>query len=50
LIDRADVLIGGVRPGLMERLGLEPETCPERLIYGRMTGRGQQGPRAARGA
>ena len=51
LIDRADVLIEGFRPGVMERLGLGPDTCHARnprLIYGRMTGWGQHGPLAAR--
>jgi len=49
LIDGADVLIEGFRPGVMERLGLGPEVCLERnprLIYGRMTGWGQSGPLA----
>lgn len=47
LIDGADVLIEGFRPGVMERLGLGPEVCCERnpkLVYGRMTGWGQTGP------
>jgi|TARA_Y100000310_G_scaffold341446_1_gene440603 alpha-methylacyl-CoA racemase len=46
LIDGADVLIEGFRPGVMERLGLGPDTCLERnpgLVYGRMTGWGQTG-------
>ncbi len=49
LIDRADVLIEGFRPGVMERLGLGPEVCHARnpkLVYGRMTGWGQYGPLA----
>jgi alpha-methylacyl-CoA racemase len=49
LIDQADALIEGYRPGVMERLGLGPETCLERnprLVYGRMTGWGQTGPLA----
>lgn len=49
LISKADVLIEGYRPGVTERLGLGPEDCAkvnERLIYGRMTGWGQDGPRA----
>jgi len=49
LVDGADVLIEGNRPGVMERLGLGPEVCLERnprLIYARMTGWGQEGPRA----
>lgn len=51
LIERADVLIEGYRPGVMERLGLGPDVClarNARLIYGRMTGWGQHGPMAAR--
>ncbi|MER2557612.1 MAG: CaiB/BaiF CoA-transferase family protein [Candidatus Competibacter denitrificans] len=46
LVDQADVLIEGFRPGVMERLGLGPEVCHARnprLIYGRMTGWGQNG-------
>jgi alpha-methylacyl-CoA racemase len=43
LIARADILIEGFRPGVMERLGLGPGDCPERLVYGRMTGWGQEG-------
>ncbi len=49
LIDRADALIEGFRPGTMERLGLGPDVCLERnpkLVYGRMTGWGQSGPLA----
>jgi alpha-methylacyl-CoA racemase len=49
LIERSDVLIEGFRPGVMERLGLGPEVCRARnprLVYGRMTGWGQEGPRA----
>jgi alpha-methylacyl-CoA racemase len=49
LIDKADVLIEGFRPGVMERLGLGPEEALKRnprLIYGRMTGWGQTGPLA----
>ncbi|BCI54652.1 alpha-methylacyl-CoA racemase [Mycolicibacterium litorale] len=49
LIAKADVLIEGFRPGVTERLGLGPEDCAkvnERLIYGRMTGWGQTGPRS----
>lgn len=49
LISRADVLIEGYRPGVMERLNLGPDRCLARnpgLIYGRMTGWGQTGPRA----
>ena len=44
LIAASDVLIEGFRPGVMERLGLGPETCPDTLIFGRMTGWGQTGP------
>ncbi len=44
LIAASDVLIEGFRPGVMERLGLGPETCPDNLIYARMTGWGQTGP------
>ena len=50
LIDGADVLIEGFRPGVMERLGLGPDVCSsrnERLIYGRMTGWGQTGEMAS---
>jgi alpha-methylacyl-CoA racemase len=50
LADRADALIEGFRPGVMERLGLGPETLLERnprLVYGRITGFGQEGPFAA---
>jgi len=49
LVDRADVLIEGWRPGVAERLGLGPDECLARnpgLVYGRMTGFGQQGPLA----
>lgn len=49
LIDTADVLIEGFRPGVMERLGLGPDIClarNPRLVYGRMTGWGQHGPLA----
>jgi alpha-methylacyl-CoA racemase len=49
LIDRADVLIEGFRPGVMERLGLAPDVCCARnpkLVYGRITGWGQTGPLA----
>ena len=51
LVDRADVLIEGMRPGVMERLGLGPEVAlgrNPRLVYGRMTGWGQDGPAARR--
>ena len=49
LIERADALIEGFRPGVMERLGLGPEDCLARnpgLVYGRVTGWGQEGPLA----
>ncbi|MFP3944664.1 MAG: CaiB/BaiF CoA transferase family protein, partial [Alphaproteobacteria bacterium] len=49
LIEQADALIEGFRPGVMERLGLGPDICLERnkrLVYGRMTGWGQEGPLA----
>ena len=49
LVAKADVLIEGYRPGVTERMGLGPEDCAkvnERLIYGRMTGWGQTGPRS----
>jgi alpha-methylacyl-CoA racemase len=49
LCERADVLIEGFRPGVMERLGLGPDAClarNPRLVYGRMTGWGQTGPLA----
>ena len=51
LVARADVLIEGFRPGVMERLGLGPEACLKlnpKLVYGRMTGWGQDGPLAPR--
>ncbi|MEO0391277.1 MAG: CaiB/BaiF CoA-transferase family protein [Pseudomonadota bacterium] len=47
LIDKADILIEGFRPGVMERLNLSPETVHRtnpRLVFGRMTGWGQDGP------
>src|SRR4051795_11092374 len=49
LVERADVLVEGLRPGTTERLGVGPEEClarNPRLVYGRMTGWGQDGPRA----
>ncbi|MDP3801010.1 CaiB/BaiF CoA-transferase family protein [Brevundimonas sp.] len=49
LVDSADVVIEGFRPGVMERLGLGPEVCAgrnPRLVYGRVTGWGQTGPLA----
>ena len=51
LVERSDVLLEGFRPGVTERLGVGPDTCRERnprLIYGRITGWGQQGPLAPR--
>src|SRR4051812_20014952 len=47
LVPSVDVLLEGLRPGVMERLGVGPEEClaaNERLVYGRMTGYGQEGP------
>lgn len=44
IIAMSDVLIEGFRPGVMERLGLGPDACPDTLIYARMTGWGQDGP------
>ncbi len=49
LVERADVVIEGWRPGVAERLGLGPDDClarQPRLVYGRMTGFGQHGPLA----
>jgi alpha-methylacyl-CoA racemase len=49
MVEKADVLIEGFRPGVMERLELGPDDCLARrpqLVYGRMTGWGQQGPLA----
>lgn len=49
LLAKADGLVEGFRPGVMERLGLGPEICfarNPRLVYGRMTGWGQEGPMA----
>jgi len=49
LIEKADALLEGFRPGVMERLGIGPDIClarNPRLIYGRMTGWGQTGPLA----
>ncbi|MEU3056468.1 CaiB/BaiF CoA transferase family protein [Streptomyces griseus] len=51
LVERADILIEGYRPGVAERLGVGPEPCLARnpkLVYGRMTGWGQDGPLAER--
>ncbi|WP_245598190.1 CaiB/BaiF CoA transferase family protein [Ottowia thiooxydans] len=47
LLEHADALVEGFRPGVMERLGLGPEVCMKHrpsLVYGRMTGWGQNGP------
>lgn len=49
MVESADVIIEGFRPGVTERLGLGPDVCLERnpsLVYGRMTGWGQEGPYA----
>ena len=49
LVSRSEVLVEGFRPGVAERLGLGPEVCLERnpkLVYGRITGWGQDGPLA----
>jgi alpha-methylacyl-CoA racemase len=49
LVERSDVLLEGFRPGVTERLGLGPDDCLARnpaLVYGRMTGWGQEGPLA----
>jgi alpha-methylacyl-CoA racemase len=49
LVERADVLLEGYRPGVAERLGVGPADCAARnprLVYGRMTGWGQDGPMA----
>jgi alpha-methylacyl-CoA racemase len=51
LVAKADVLVEGYRPGVTERLGLGPDDCAQvndRLIYARMTGWGQTGPRSRR--
>jgi alpha-methylacyl-CoA racemase len=50
LVEKADGLLEGFRPGVMERLGLGPDVClarNPRLVYGRMTGWGQDGPLAS---
>lgn len=49
LMENCDALLEGMRPGVMERLGLGPDVCLARnpkLVFGRMTGWGQQGPLA----
>jgi alpha-methylacyl-CoA racemase len=51
LVDSADVFVEGLRPGVAERLGVGPDAClarNPRLVYGRMTGWGQDGPLAPR--
>ena len=51
LLTDADALVEGFRPGVVERLGLGPDVCHgrnHRLVYGRMTGWGQEGPLSAR--
>ena len=50
LVEKADALLEGFRPGVMERLGLGPDDClarNPRLVFGRMTGWGQEGPYAS---
>lgn len=50
LVEQADALIEGFRPGVMERLGIGPDACAKRnpkLVFGRMTGWGQDGPYAS---
>ena len=49
MVEQSDVIVEGFRPGVMERLGLGPDVCLERnpkIIFGRMTGWGQEGPMA----
>lgn len=49
MVEGADVVLEGFRPGVMERLGIGPDVCLQRngrLVYGRMTGWGQDGPLA----
>ncbi|HEY7295795.1 MAG TPA: CoA transferase, partial [Dehalococcoidia bacterium] len=49
LVEQADALIEGFRPGVTDRLGIGPDACMKRnprLVYGRMTGWGQEGPLA----
>lgn len=51
LVSRADILVEGFRPGVAERLGVGPDEClavNPRLIFGRVTGWGQDGPRSLR--
>jgi alpha-methylacyl-CoA racemase len=50
MLEHADVLLEGFRPGVLERIGLGPDTCLQhnpRLIYGRITGYGREGPLAS---
>ena len=50
MVERGDVLLEGFRPGVLERIGLGPSVCLERnprLVYGRITGYGREGPLAA---
>jgi alpha-methylacyl-CoA racemase len=50
LVDRSDVIFEGFRPGVAERLGIGPDVCLQRnprIVYGRMTGWGQNGPLAS---
>ena len=50
LVEKADAIFEGFRPGVMERLGLGPDVCLERnkkIVFGRMTGWGQDGPLAS---
>src|SRR4051812_16830709 len=49
LVEQADALVEGFRPGVADRLGIGPDACQARnpkLVYGRMTGGGQDGPSA----
>jgi alpha-methylacyl-CoA racemase len=49
MVENADVLVEGFRPGVVERIGLDPTICLQRnpaLIYGRITGYGREGPLA----
>ena len=51
LVERADALLEGFRPGVLEKLGLGPDVClarNEKLVFGRMTGWGQEGPMSQR--
>lgn len=49
LVEKADVLVEGYRPGVTDRMGIGPDTCSarnEKIVYARMTGWGQEGPMA----